>query len=69
MFMTQHTFIDTLKEAARDAGATERQAGNFLLWVGNELFEGRIPGSAKVMEMRAKEMAERFMREISQRNK
>lgn len=63
----QPTFIDTLQDAVRKAGATEQQAGHFLLWLGNELFEERLLGDVRIMELRATELAGRFMRETTER--
>lgn len=54
--------MEELEAAARANGiAAGNQMSRFLLWVGNECFEGREVGDFKVLTARAKELARLFL--------
>lgn len=53
--------MDELEAAARSFGIEEgSQMSRFLLWVGNECFEGREVSNFKVLAARAKELVQMF---------
>lgn len=54
--------MDELEVAAKKCGIQEgSQMSRFLLWVGNEVFEGREVSSLLVLTARAGELVEQFL--------
>ena len=54
--------MEELEKAARRHGIKEGvQMSRFLLWVGNECFEGREVSSFMVLTARAKELVQMFL--------
>lgn len=51
---------DALTMAARDAGLTEEEEAPFLLWVGNEVAEGRLEAFWPTILESHKDLVRRF---------
>lgn len=61
--------MEELKAAARSHGITAgNQMSRFLLWVGNECFEGREVGDFKILSSRAKELVRMFLAQDQERS-
>jgi hypothetical protein len=61
--------MQELETAARTNGIKDgSQMSRFLMWVGNECFEGREVGDFKVLAARAKELVRMFLAQDQERS-